>query len=147
MPINLIKGHVLVIGGEMSGASRMVALAARKLVVGFSTIGVLKEHLKYYGGSEVGTIIKIIDSNLLKKDVLVIGPGLGKAYDKKIIINFIEQFNGPIIFDADAISIFKNNKSFIYKLLMKKKNLVITPHEGEFKRIFKKNHNRKFLSA
>ena len=114
----------------------MVALAARKIGCGFSTIGVLKEHLKYYGGSEVGTIIKIIDSNLLKKDVLVIGPGLGKAYDKKIIINFIEQFNGPIIFDADAISIFKNNKSFIYKLLMKKKNLVITPHEGEFKSDF-----------
>ena len=37
----------------MSGASRMVALAARKIGCGLSTIGVLKEHLKYYGGSEV----------------------------------------------------------------------------------------------
>ena len=32
----------------MSGASRMVALAARKIGCGLSTIGVLKEHLKYY---------------------------------------------------------------------------------------------------
>ena len=28
------KGHVLVIGGEMAGASRMVALAARKIGCG-----------------------------------------------------------------------------------------------------------------
>ena len=32
------KGHVLVIGGEMSGASRMVALLLEKLVVGFQQL-------------------------------------------------------------------------------------------------------------
>ena len=44
---------------------------------------------------------------------------------KKIIINFIKKFNGPIIFDADAISMFKDNKSLIYNLLVKKKKFSV----------------------
>ena len=41
------KGHVLVVGGEMAGAARMVALTARKIGCGLSTIGVLEKHLKF----------------------------------------------------------------------------------------------------
>ena len=78
------KGHVLVIGGKMAGASRMVALTARKIGCGLSTIGVLEKHLKFYSGTETGTIVEIINKNLLeKKDVLVIGPGLGRDYNQK----------------------------------------------------------------
>ena len=51
----------------MAGASRMVALAARKIGCGLSTIGVLEKHLKFYNGIEVGTILKSLDKKLLKK--------------------------------------------------------------------------------
>ena len=132
------KGHVLVIGGEMAGASRMVAIAARKIGCGLSTIGILEKHLKFYNRLETGTIIQTLDKNLFeKKDVLVIGPGLGKTFEKNLILNLIKKFNGPIVVDADAISIFKNNKKLIYDILVKKKDIVLTPHEGEFSRLFK----------
>ena len=131
------KGHVLVLGGEMSGASRIVALVSRKIGCGLSTIGVSKKYLKYYNGVEVGTIVQEITEDLLKKkDVLVLGPGLGKKFNKKEIIFFLEAFKGPIIIDADAISVFKDEKELFYQIVRKKKNIVLTPHKGEFNRLF-----------
>ena len=142
------KGHVLVIGGEMAGASRMVALSARKIGCGLSTIGILEEHLKYYSGVETGTIVKIIDKNIIKKkSVLVVGPGLGKNFDYKLVLNFVKNFEGPIVIDADAISMFKTKKQLIYKLLMKKKNVVLTPHEAEFRRLFKNRKKSKIFEC
>ena len=78
------KGHVLVIGGEMAGASRLVAYSSRKTGCGLSTISVEEKNLKFYSQTEPGTIIKIFNnSDLNNKDVLVIGPGLGKGFKKK----------------------------------------------------------------
>ena len=131
------KGHVLVIGGEMAGASRLVAYSARKTGCGLSTISVEEKNLKYYTQAEPGTIIKIFkNSDLLKKDVLVIGPGLGKSFKTKKLLEIIDLFNGPKIIDADAISIFENKKNQFSKFLTKQKNIILTPHTGEFKKVF-----------
>lgn len=131
------KGHVLVIGGEMSGASRIAAISARKVGAGLSTIAVIKRYLKFYNSIDPGTILKEFNFNLLEnKDVLIIGPGLGRSVRKSEIIKIIQTFTRPIVIDADAISIFKNHKVEFYNLLTKKKDIVVTPHEGEFKRVF-----------
>ena len=55
----------------MAGASRMVALTARKIGCGLSTIGVLEKHLKFYSGTETGTIVEIINKNLLEKNMFL----------------------------------------------------------------------------
>jgi len=137
------KGHVAVIGGIMSGAARLVAFAARKVGAGLSTILVNSNHLKYYTKSEPGTIVvEYSDKQLINKDVLVIGPGLGKSYDKKFLKKLILRFNGKIIIDADEISIFENEKNEFYQLMRKKKSLILTPHSGEFKKIFESTENK-----
>ena len=137
------KGHVAVIGGIMSGAARLVAFASRKVGAGLSTILVNPNHLKYYSNCEPGTIVtEYSDNQLLKKDVLVIGPGLGKDYDKNLIKKIIFKFDGKIIVDADAISIFENQKKEFYQLIKKKKSLILTPHKGEFKKIFESSENK-----
>ena len=41
------KGHVLIIGGEMAGASRLVAYSSRKTGCGLSTISVEEKNLKF----------------------------------------------------------------------------------------------------
>ena len=136
------KGHVLIIGGEMAGASRLVAYSSRKTGCGLSTISVEEKNLKYYTQAEPGTIIKIFkNSDLLKKDVLVIGPGLGKSFKTKKLLEIIDLFNGPKIIDADAISIFENKKNQFSKFLTKQKNIILTPHTGEFKKVF--NYSKK----
>mgnify|MGYP001490239476 CR=1 FL=1 len=142
------RGHVLVLGGEMSGASRIVALVSRKIGCGLSTIGVSKNYLKYYNGVEVGTIVQEITEDLLKKkDVLVIGPGLGKNFNKKEIIFFLNAFKGPIVIDADAISVFKDQKKLFYQIIRKKKNIVLTPHKGEFNRLFTESEESKLQNC
>ena len=137
------KGHVVVIGGVMSGAARIVAFASRKVGAGLSTILVNPDHLKYYSKCEPGTIVaEYSDNHLLKKDVLVIGPGLGKDYDKNFIKKIILEFEGKIIVDADAISIFENQRNEFHQLIKKKKSLILTPHKGEFKKIFYNSENK-----
>ena len=137
------KGHVVVIGGIMSGAARLVAFASRKVGAGLSTILVNPKHLKYYTKCEPGTIVaEYSDKQLINKDVLVIGPGLGKAYDKNFIKKLILNFKGKIIVDADAISVFENQKNEFYQLIKKKKSLILTPHRGEFKKIFENSENK-----
>ena len=142
------KGHVLVLGGKMAGASRIVALVSRKIGCGLSTIAVNENNLKYYNGVEVGTIIQEVSDDLLKKkDVLVLGPGLGKGFDKKQIILLLEKFKGPIVIDADAISIFKDERKLFYQIIKKKKNIVLTPHKGEFNRLFNESEESKLQNC
>jgi len=137
------KGHVVVIGGVMSGAARIVAFASRKVGAGLSTILVNPDHLKFYSKCEPGTIVaEYSDNHLLKKDVLVIGPGLGKDYDKNFIKKIILEFKGKIIVDADAISIFENQRNEFHQLIKKKKSLILTPHKEEFKKIFYNSQNK-----
>lgn len=68
-----------------------------------------------------------IKYKLYKSDALLIGPGIGKkSYDfiDKIIHEFPDK---KIILDADAIQNIKNIEN--------NKNILITPHSGEFKNI------------
>ena len=48
----------------------------------------------------------------------VVGPE--KNYDKNFIKKIILNFDGKIILDADAISIFENHKSEFYKFIKKR---------------------------
>ena len=137
------KGHVCVFGGKMSGAARIVAMASRKIGAGLSTISVEKKYINHYTKTEVGTIVEIIkDSSLYKKNVFVIGPGLGKDYKKAKLCKILETVKEPVILDADAISIFKNDRDKFYSILMKKKNVILTPHKGEFCRVFEYNNKK-----
>ncbi|MAJ68000.1 MAG: hypothetical protein CMM89_07620 [Rickettsiales bacterium] len=134
------KGHVCVVGGKMAGAARIVAIASRKIGAGLSTISVEKKYLTYYTKSEVGTIVEVFNnSSLYKKNVFVIGPGLGKDFKKKKICKILENIKEPVILDADAISIFEKDRDKFYSILAKKKNVILTPHHGEFCRVFKYN--------
>ena len=139
------KGHVGVLGGEMSGASRIVAIGSRKIGCGLSSILIKKNEIPNYQLVEPGTIIKKLSVNVdfKKFDCFVVGPGLGNSFSTNQLIMIMKKITCPMIIDADAISIFKEKKSQFYKIIKKKKNVIITPHSGEFERIFKfKNLNK-----
>ena len=137
------KGHVCIIGGKMAGASRIVARASRKIGAGLSTISVEKKHLNYYTKTDVGTIVETLNNHSLnKKNIFVVGPGLGKDFKKSKICKLIETVKEPVILDADAISIFENDKNKFYSILKKKKNVILTPHHGEFCRVFRYSNKK-----
>ena len=56
---------------------------------------------------------------------------------------YLLQNKMNLVIDATAFSIIQKNKSEFFLLLNKRKNqTIMTPHEGEFKRIFKKTNNK-----
>ena len=131
------RGSILVLGGEMSGAARIVALSARKIGAGLSTIKIEKDQLLNYVGTEPGTIVNFSEKIQINNyDLVVLGPGLGKKYSVSKILKILRDFKKTIILDADALSIFEKKKEHLFSILKKRTNTILTPHEGEFKRLF-----------
>lgn len=66
-------------------------------------------------------------------DAIGIGPGIDQHIDTyEVISQLVSRYNKPVVFDADAINIMANEKSF---LKMLPEGSILTPHPGEFKRI------------
>lgn len=131
-----LKGNVLILSGEMLGAARLVALSARKIGAGLSTINIDKKLYNFYPNVEPGTILNFGERiNYSDYSCGVIGPGLGKKYKKKKILKNINN-KLPFVIDADGLSIFEKKKTKFFKALNNRKNSILTPHHGEFKRLF-----------
>ena len=139
------KGNVLVFAGLMSGASRLVALASRKIGAGLSTINIPEKYFRQYSGVEPGTIVDFKKNlQISKYSVFVIGPGLGLSFKKKNILKKLKN-KIPAIIDADAISIFEKKASMLIDILKERKNSILTPHHGEFNKLFSFKAKNKIL--
>jgi len=76
--------------------------------------------------------LKEISELIEWSNAIVIGPGLGQQTEtKELLIMLLEKMNienKNYILDADALKLVKNNLD-----LLKNKNVILTPHEGELK--------------
>ncbi len=71
--------------------------------------------------------------------VFGIGPGLGTEKETgKALLEFLKNYQSPLILDADALNIISKDKSYL-KLIPKKS--IITPHPKEFERLFGTTEN------
>jgi NAD(P)H-hydrate epimerase len=144
-------GKVAVIAGStgMTGAACLTASAALKSGAGIVTVGipsslnpilenklteVMTYPLKDTGlGSLSRDCIKDIPDFLRDKDVLAIGPGLGKEDDIYDILEYIlAKHSIPIVLDADGLNHISRN---LRLLIDYKAPVVITPHPGEMARL------------
>lgn len=79
--------------------------------------------------SAVAQIIKRLDS----MDAVLIGPGLGQSEGTlQAVRTVLEAFQGPVVLDADGINVLKSHKDI---LRGRTGTTIITPHDGEFRRI------------
>ena len=67
---------------------------------------------------------------------MLIGPGSGSNKTIKEITKLILKKVRYVVLDADALTCFRNDLNSLYSLL--DKNKIITPHLGEFHKIFPK---------
>ena len=146
------RGHSIIFGAHgMSGASILAAQAARRVGSGIVTIIAPEKTREMYVSNTLGSIFRPIESfchfeefekNLLKikPNAIVIGPGFGdKIYLREIIKNLsiIKQSIPNIVFDADALTCFEGDLDAFIKIVNNiNSKIVITPHEGEFFRLF-----------
>ena len=79
------------------------------------------------------------------KDVLLIGPGIGRSQDTEAVVCFaLEHFAGPVILDADGINVISEHKDL---LRGRTHPTILTPHDGEFLRLGGKLSEDRIQSA
>jgi len=140
------RGRVIVYGGkkEFTGATILSAQAALRTGSGSVKILCSKITLQIYSVKFPSVLKKEINSineleRFLKEEKItsmLIGPGAGSNNTIKEITKLILKKVKYVVVDADALTCFKNDLQSLYNLLDKDK--IITPHIGEFHKIFPK---------
>jgi len=140
------RGRVVIFGGqkEYTGATILSAQAALRTGSGSVKILCSQNTLQIYSLKFPSVLKKEInDIYELKKFLIeekitsiLIGPGSGSNDKIKEITKLILKKVKYVVLDADALTCFKNDLKTLYKLL--DKNKIITPHLGEFHKIFPK---------
>ncbi len=74
-----------------------------------------------------------VQKKMRDMDAVLIGPGLGQSIGTIAVLNAVLQgFDGPVIVDADAINLLAADAE---ALRQRKGITILTPHEGEFRRL------------
>ena len=137
------RGHVLVLGGaEMTGASRLAARSALRIGAGVVTLAAPKSVWQVYESSLISVIVKAVskieDYEKLLQDerhnTLIIGPGAGVGEQTREAVLTALATNRSIVLDADAITSFESCRDELFSAIHG--SCVVTPHEGEFARLF-----------
>jgi NAD(P)H-hydrate epimerase len=142
------QGHLLLICGSRrySGGAILTGLGARASGVGMLSIAV-PETLKPLLVSQLpealiigcpetqeGAIAHLPeDVDLSKFSAIACGPGL--TLDAKLVVEGVLDAECPLVLDADGLNILAELRT-IPTLLRRRATTVLTPHAGEFKRLF-----------
>jgi len=140
------RGRVIIYGGqkEFTGATILAAESSLRAGVGSVKIICKRDTLQIFS-LKFPSVLKtqINDLKQLKKFLkkekitsILIGPGAGSNKKIKKITKLILKQIKYVVIDADALTCFKNDLKSFYRLL--DKNKIITPHAGEFDKIFPK---------
>lgn len=140
-------GKLLLLCGSKgyTGAPALAALGALRVGAGLVYLGVpesiyaieaikLMEPIVFplpdEGGMLASAAIKPIEEKIASMDAVLIGPGLGQsAATARIVCWVLENYEGPVIVDADGINVLRAHKD----VLRGRTSLtILTPHEGEF---------------
>lgn len=143
-------GRALLVAGSrgMAGASVLAARAALR-----SGVGLLTAHIPSCNNvivqSSVPEAMTSIDSNVCcfsdkldtgKYDAIAVGPGLGQNNESEAaLLHLIENCRVPMVLDADALNILSRNREWLSRL---PQGSVLTPHPGEFERLFGESQSR-----
>ena len=137
------RGHALQYGGyPMTGAARMAARAAARIGAGLTTIAVPERAFPIYAAALTSIMVQPLarDEDFVgllsdsRYTAFSIGPGAGVAETTRLRALQMLKTGKPVVIDADAISVFASRPEELFQAI--RGACVITPHEGEFKRIF-----------
>lgn len=135
------RGTALIRGGAlMTGAARLAARAAQRAGAGLVTVAAPTSAWPIYATALESVIVRPCDSapewqQLLDapaQPAVLIGPGLGATQPQEIFAALAVK--RPTILDADALTAFADNPTLLFDNVHP--DCVLTPHEGEFTRLF-----------
>ena len=96
-------------------------------------------------GAFCAEAVKTVRDLLPKMDAVLIGPGLGQsAGTLAVLTEVLTHFSGPVVVDADGINLLSCHKDLLRR---REQPTVLTPHEGEFRRLFPDYQGNRLQSA
>ena len=144
------RGHAVVVSGGPSttGAARLAARAALRAGAGLVTIASPREALAINAAASLAVMVRPVDGaaeleeflNDKRRNAIVLGPGggVGAAMREQVLTALAS--GAVVVLDADALTSFAEEPEVLVSAIGRRagRGVVITPHEGEFVRIF--NH-------
>ena len=140
------RGHVAVLGNpDMPGAACLALRAARRTGIGVAAYLVPKEARHIFSLDQPGALVYGVDNgeefeNWLiqnRPSALIIGPGAGITVPTAEKVLIALRHDVPLVLDADGLSVFQDNPQVLFKAIAARNApVILTPHEGEFKRLF-----------
>ncbi|SFI06763.1 yjeF C-terminal region, hydroxyethylthiazole kinase-related/yjeF N-terminal region [Bosea sp. OK403] len=138
------RGAVLIVAGGLSGvgAPRLGARAALRIGAGLVTVACRPEALAAHAARGPDALMQrpipteaalqgLLDDERL--GAVLIGPALGLDAEARAAVMAVLRADIPAVFDADALTLLASRPGW---LRQRAKPCVLTPHEGEFARLF-----------
>lgn len=136
------RGHVVVIGGEqLTGASRLSARAAQRIGAGLVSLYVPSAVWPIYAGAMESIMVGILAETIPddpRITAYLCGPGAGLNAKTHSLVMQSLCSDRPVVLDADALTSFQAHPHELWEAMCSE--CVITPHEGEFLRLFSDIH-------
>ncbi|MEX0318434.1 MAG: NAD(P)H-hydrate dehydratase [Ruegeria sp.] len=137
------NGHALILSGGSgkTGASRLAARGALRIGAGLVTLGVPPSAQMEVAGQITALMLRRVENGdglaeVLKDErlnALCLGPGLGQERARELVPVVLRAGRAAVL-DADALSAFADTPERLFGMLHEA--CVLTPHGGEFARLF-----------
>lgn len=151
------RGAVLVVAGGLSGvgAPRLGARSALRIGAGLATIACRPEALAAHAARGPDALMQraVADGAALERllnekrlSAVLVGPALGLDGDSREAVAAVLRSSVPAVLDADALTILAGSAARTARQIARRDApCVLTPHEGEFARLFGESGGRSKL--
>ena len=150
------RGHAVVVSGgiESTGAARLGARGALRAGAGLVTVASPLDAVATNAAHLTAIMLKGFDGPRglgailadARKNAILIGPGSGVSIATRLLVQVALEFDAACVLDADALTSFTLDQDddeqpvieHLFALIGEnpQRPVVLTPHEGEFKRVF-----------
>ena len=148
------RGHAIVISGDIAatGAARMAGRGALRAGAGLVTLASPRNALAVNAAALTAVMVRAIDTVVEFAELLtdkrlnacVIGPGAGLGDRTRGFVLTALSAKRRLVLDADALTSFADAPDRLFEAIKATHDpqVVLTPHEGEFPRLFSDISNK-----
>jgi ADP-dependent NAD(P)H-hydrate dehydratase / NAD(P)H-hydrate epimerase len=148
------RGHAVIVSGEMTstGAARLAARGALRAGAGLVTVASPREALAANAATLTAVMVRAVDTPVefaefiadRRFNACVIGPGAGIGERTRDFVHTALSAKKYLVLDADALTSFADAPDHLFESIKASHDpqVVLTPHEGEFPRLFSDMSNK-----